>query len=243
MSNPIDRSSRMPGRGGAVSRRRGFADRMRENPLPAQALRGGRGREARKSATRGLRWLLGLGFGAFVAGFVYYRAPGLTGMPAPAFREAPAPVPSASLPPERSHTPVPPPLVLDQETRLTPAPPPAKATPEMERRREPDDAVPAPTPAGAGLPQVPQLPRYPGTETVFEQDSIAIYATADPVARVGRVTGELLVQQGWQGEMTAQNADMRHMTFRKGRAVLTAYITVAPGLGNRTSIQYDVREQ
>lgn len=79
-----------------------------------------------------------------------------------------------------------------------------------------------------------------GTETMFEQDAIAIYASSDPVPRVADATLELLQAAGWQSQITAKNDQVRHLTFTRVRYRLTAYISVAPGMNNRTSIQYDI---
>ena len=88
------------------------------------------------------------------------------------------------------------------------------------------------------IPLVGELPRYTGSENVFEDETVAVYATADPVPQVAEITLKLLEKDGWRGKVTAQDASMRHLTFRRGRLKLTAYISVAKGLGNRTAIQY-----
>ena len=58
--------------------------------------------------------------------------------------------------------------------------------------------------------------------------------------RVADTTLALLEKAGWKGSLTAQNEEMRHLTFTRGGQELTAYISIAPKLGNRTSIQYHI---
>jgi len=99
----------------------------------------------------------------------------------------------------------------------------------------------APT-APAAL-SVPKLPRYAGSTVLFEQEIIAIYLTADEVARVAEETMSLLQAAGWKGRLTAETATMKHLTFDQGGMELTAMISIAPAQGNKTTIQYSLQQK
>ena len=88
---------------------------------------------------------------------------------------------------------------------------------------------------------VPTLPRYAGSTAIFEQDAIAIYLTADDVARVAEETLSLLQAAGWQGRLTAETPAMKHLTFDQGANELTVMVSIAPAQGNKTTIQYSLR--
>jgi hypothetical protein len=87
---------------------------------------------------------------------------------------------------------------------------------------------------------VPSLPRYAGTTVLFEQDAIAIYVTADEVAKVAEETLSLLQSAGWQGRLTAETPTMKHLTFDQDNAELTVMVSIAPAQGNKTTIQYSL---
>jgi len=95
-------------------------------------------------------------------------------------------------------------------------------------------------PSSAPVTHVSDLPHYSGAEAVFENENVGVYATTDPVPPVADTTFRLLEDAGWHGVVTAQNEEMRHLTFTRGQQEVTAYISLAPGLGNRTSIQYSI---
>jgi len=107
-----------------------------------------------------------------------------------------------------------------------------KREPSTPRRAAQTSAV------AAALIEISELPHYPGATTMLEDKTIAVYVTTDPVQQVADTTFTLLQDAGWQGSLTAQNQEMRHLTFTRGQQELTAYISIAPRLGNRTSIQY-----
>lgn len=92
-----------------------------------------------------------------------------------------------------------------------------------------------------GALSVPGLPRYPGSTAMFEQAAIAIYLTADAMPRVADETMKLLQAAGWSGKLTAQTAQMRHLTFEQGGNELTVQVSIAPAQGNKTTIQYSLR--
>ena len=69
-------------------------------------------------------------------------------------------------------------------------------------------------------------------------DDNVVYVTDDPVPQVADTTLALLQDAGWQGRLIAQNREMRHLAFTRDNQEMTAYISIAPRLGNRTSIQY-----
>ena len=94
-----------------------------------------------------------------------------------------------------------------------------------------------------GTLKVPALPRYPGSTPLFEQDTIAIYVTGDPLPKVTRETAALLQAQGWKGKQVAQTDTMRHMAYTKGKSQLTVMISVAPAQNNNTTIQYSLQLQ
>jgi len=88
---------------------------------------------------------------------------------------------------------------------------------------------------------VPNLPRYAGSTVLFEQDAIAIYLTADEVARVAVQTMSLLQSAGWQGRLTAETPAMKHLTFDQDALELTVMVSIAPAQGNQTTIQYSLQ--
>lgn len=92
-----------------------------------------------------------------------------------------------------------------------------------------------------GALSVPSLPRYPGSTAMFEQDAMAIYVSADAMPKVADETMKLLQAAGWSGRLTAQTAQMRHLTFEQGGSELTVQVSIAPAQGNRTTIQYSLR--
>jgi len=89
--------------------------------------------------------------------------------------------------------------------------------------------------------RAPNLPRYAGSTVLFEQDAIAIYLTADDVARVAEETMSLLQSAGWQGRLTAETPDMKHLTFDQDAMELTVMVSIAPAQGNQTAIQYSLQ--
>jgi len=107
-------------------------------------------------------------------------------------------------------------------------------------RGESNPATPGPQRARGPVTRVSELPHYSGAETEYEDATVAIYATDDPVSQVADTTFQLLEDRGWHGSVTAESQQMRHLTFTRGHQEVTAYISVAPGLGNRTSIQYQM---
>jgi len=92
-----------------------------------------------------------------------------------------------------------------------------------------------------GTMKVPSLPRYPGSTPLFEQDAVAIYVTADPLAKVTEETQKLLQGEGWQGKQVAATDAMRHWAFTKDGSELTVMVSVAPAQGNKTTIQYSLQ--
>lgn len=94
-----------------------------------------------------------------------------------------------------------------------------------------------------GTMTVSALPRYPNSEVLFEQDSMAIYVTPDAVPKVAEQTAARLKESGWQGGLTAQTKAMRHLTLTRDGHELTVYVAVAPAQGNKTTIQYSLRQQ
>jgi ankyrin repeat protein len=88
---------------------------------------------------------------------------------------------------------------------------------------------------------VPNLPRYAGSTVLFEQDAIGIFLTADAVARVAEETMSLLQSAGWQGRLTAETPDMKHLTFDLDAVELSVMVSVAPAQGNQTAIQYSLQ--
>jgi cytohesin len=94
-----------------------------------------------------------------------------------------------------------------------------------------------------GTMTVSALPRYRDSEVLFEQDSMAIYLTPDAVPKVAEQTAALLKESGWQGGLTAQTKAMRHPTLARDSHELTVYVSVAPAQGNKTTIQYSLRQQ
>lgn len=107
-----------------------------------------------------------------------------------------------------------------------------------ESDRKPARVLVSLTPHGSL--KVPDLPRYPGSTPLFEQETVAIYVTADALAKVTDTTQELLQQQGWQGKQVAKTDAMRHWAFTKGGSELTVMVSVAPAQGNKTTIQYSL---
>jgi hypothetical protein len=111
---------------------------------------------------------------------------------------------------------------------------------QPDRREEAQPPAPRDLPLGVPVTHVSNLPRYSGAEAVFENETVGVYATTDPMPPVADTTFKLLEDAGWHGVVTAQNEEMRHLTFTRGQQEVTAYISLAPGLGNRTSIQYSI---
>lgn len=93
-----------------------------------------------------------------------------------------------------------------------------------------------------GTLKVPALPRYPGSSPLFEQDTTAIYLTADPLLKVTDETSSLLQTAGWKGKLVAQTESMRHLAFTKNNTQLTVMISIAPAQDNKTTIQYSLQQ-
>lgn len=107
-----------------------------------------------------------------------------------------------------------------------------------ESGRKPPRVLVSLTPHGSL--KVPDLPRYPGSTPLFEQETIAIYVTDDALAKVTDQTQKLLQQQGWKGKQVAETDAMRHWAFTKDSSELTVMVSVAPAQGNKTTIQYSL---
>lgn len=94
-----------------------------------------------------------------------------------------------------------------------------------------------------GTLRVAELPRYPGTQTLFEEEYTAIYVTPDPVDRVFHKSLQLLQQAGWRQERTSGDSQNRHAQMVKGELLLDMMVGVAPAQGNKTTIQYGLRKK
>lgn len=86
------------------------------------------------------------------------------------------------------------------------------------------------------------LPRYPGTTALYESAATSMYVSDDSVVEVGDATLKLLRDDGWQGSPTTRNDEMQLMELTKAGTTLSVYISIAPAQGNRTSIQYSLRQ-
>ena len=133
-------------------------------------------------------------------------------------------------------------FMAEREAAARRVPKPSVPTSQAPRLPQTGTAAPAPQPQPVTAPatRIADLPRYPGAKPMLEDQTVGVYVTADPVPQVADTTFALLQKAGWRGRLTAQDPEMRHLTFTRGNQELTAYISIAPRLGNRTSIQYHI---
>jgi hypothetical protein len=99
-----------------------------------------------------------------------------------------------------------------------------------------------------GSMKVRELPRYPGTHTLFEEDYTAIYVTPEAIDKVYAKTMQLLQQAGWQervgnGGGPVEMPEMKSFTLEKADLLLDVMISVAPAQGHKTTIQYTLRQK
>jgi hypothetical protein len=88
-----------------------------------------------------------------------------------------------------------------------------------------------------------KLPRLSNGKEIFASEFQTIFTTPDPVAQAGEAITKALVVQGWQPYIqpftsNPTYAHMQTLTFKKGAQALSVYISLAPAMGNATSIQY-----
>ena len=88
-----------------------------------------------------------------------------------------------------------------------------------------------------------KLPRLGNGKEVFASEFQTIFSTTDSVAQAGETLTKALMAQGWQPYIQPFSSNptlpnMRTMSFKKGTLALSVYISVAPAMGNATSIQY-----
>lgn len=88
-----------------------------------------------------------------------------------------------------------------------------------------------------------KLPRIGNGKDVFASEFQTIFSTTDSVAQAGDAVTKALVAQGWQSYIQPFSSNptlpnMRTMSFKKGTLALSVYISVAPAMGNATSIHY-----
>jgi catechol 2,3-dioxygenase-like lactoylglutathione lyase family enzyme len=88
-----------------------------------------------------------------------------------------------------------------------------------------------------------KLPRLGNGKDVFASEFQTIFTTTDTVVQAGETLTRSLVAQGWKPYIQPFTSNptypnMQTMSFKKGTLALSVYISVAPAMGNATSIQY-----
>jgi hypothetical protein len=101
--------------------------------------------------------------------------------------------------------------------------------------------------AADALIDTSKLPRANIAKEVYASPATTIYTSTESVAATAEATRKLLGAQGWQSyeppfTSKEDNPSSKLMTLKKGSQGLTAFITVATGQNNATSVQYTVRE-
>ncbi len=87
-----------------------------------------------------------------------------------------------------------------------------------------------------------ELPYYPGSTTLFAQETNAIYNTEDEMELVANETLKLLHQAGWAGSVTSVNQWTHSLELTKGGSTLMATVSRAPGDANPTTISYSLQK-
>lgn len=90
------------------------------------------------------------------------------------------------------------------------------------------------------------LPVAKGAKSLYASRVTSMWVSPAPVAEVAGECRGALVAAGWQEYVPAntarsENPEMALMTFRRGAAVVSVYIGVAPAQGGKTSIQYSAQ--
>ncbi len=137
------------------------------------------------------------------------------------------------------------PATAAPESNATPAEAPATTAATAAPTTAPR---PAASPTGAaqaetGEPDARTLPKYPGAETVYEDQATSISAAAVEVAAVVDFARKELPLLGWQEfvrpfSQSADDPNMKALMFKKDGVGLSVFITVAPAQGGKTSLQY-----
>lgn len=92
--------------------------------------------------------------------------------------------------------------------------------------------------------RVDKLPRYPGSETIFEEATQRIEVTRDAVSKVTSHIREYLQKVGWnnQNKDNVFGKDSSSMHYYQNDIELSVYISIAPAQDNKTAIQYNARK-
>jgi len=95
----------------------------------------------------------------------------------------------------------------------------------------------------AGL-DTSRLPRVGGAKEVYASALTTIFTSPDPVIATAGAVDKSLAAAGWQkygapAAASADNPNMRMMSFKRGRQALGVFITLAPAQNNATSVQYN----
>lgn len=90
------------------------------------------------------------------------------------------------------------------------------------------------------------LPVAAGAKSLYASRITSMWVSPAPVAEVARECRQVLGKAGWQAYVPANSAqaedpDMAMMSFRRGAAVVSVYISKAPAQGGKTSIQYSAQ--
>jgi len=89
------------------------------------------------------------------------------------------------------------------------------------------------------------LPQTSDAEPLHQFPNTLGYVSPSEVSEVADFTRQALAEQGWQeytmpDTSTANNADSQNLMFIQNGLELSAFITVAPAQGNKTSVQYNI---
>jgi hypothetical protein len=145
----------------------------------------------------------------------------------------------------QSETPNPPTPVAAAPTEA-PAPAEATALPAPTVAAEPTEVQPAEAVAEStaeGEFDARSLPRFADAEVIYEDEIQLIYVTPADVATVADFSRQELAALGWQEytppfSQVIDDPNLKSLAFKKDGQGLSAFITVAPAQGNKTSVQY-----
>lgn len=144
-----------------------------------------------------------------------------------------------------SETPNPPTPVAAAPTEAS-APAEATVLPAPTIAAEPTEAKPAEAVAEStaeGEFDARSLPQFADAEIIYEDEIQLIYVTLADVATVADFSQRELAALGWQEytppfSQIIDDPNLKPLTFKKDGQGLSAFITVAPAQGNKTSVQY-----